>query len=221
MSIWYYICLHAFHQSYTVSGSEKPGKASEGKEQKEPFFCPFMFVTSKEVLASPCDTCGFSSKALSTQLTAHGVHFCFLTQPPRKIWCYSVGQSSQSVCHSWLVSPVVTYEQVVEVLGVFWLCFLVLVCWLGGGEGFEGVFLLVFHQLSEKLVYEMLTFSWTVASHWYVLSAGPIHPTSQAVLRILCRATSLAFVSLFSSRLHRISDFLANINRVIPHNPVR
>lgn len=41
---------------------------------------------------------------------------------------------------------------------VLWFC-LVLVCWLGGGEGFEGVFLLVFHQLSEKLVYEILTFS--------------------------------------------------------------
>lgn len=191
---------------------------SEGKEQKE------LFCLSTYVCQRGPDACGFSSKVLcwyrQSHLTAPSVHFCFLTQPPQKIWCYSGGQSNQSVCHSWLVSPVVTWWTscgVLLVWGFFWLWFLfgfvvlvgfgLFVCWLGLGglvRGWRG-FLIVFRQLSEKLVYEILTFSWTLASHWYVLSAGSICPTSQAVPSILCRATSLGFVSVSSFRLYRIS----------------
>lgn len=130
MSIWYYICLHAFHQSYTVSfllqGQRNLERPLWREEAEGSLFSAHLCLSQAKEILAPCDACGFSSKGLywyrQFRLTAPGVHFCFLAQPPWKIWCHSIGQSNQT-CPSWLVSPVVTW-------------------WTSGG-GFLGVFLVV------------------------------------------------------------------------------
>lgn len=57
----------------------------------------------------------------------------------------------------------------------------------------------------------MLTSSRTFGSCWYLLSAGPVHPTWQAVLSILCRAASLVYWQAFLLQT-TLNDFLTNIN---------
>lgn len=70
------------------------------------------------------------------------------------MWSYSAGQSNQSVCHSWLVSPVVTRWISCGGLGIWgiflvvffvWFCGFVwfwFVCLLAGGTGITAHFLL-------------------------------------------------------------------------------
>lgn len=66
--------------------SFKDREACEGKEQKEPFFCPYAHMCHMLSRSEPCmSVYGYSSKALlqfrQSQMmrTATDVHFCFLT----------------------------------------------------------------------------------------------------------------------------------------------
>lgn len=203
---------------------------SEGKEQKE------LFCLSTYVCQRGPDACGFSSKVLcwyrQSHLTAPSVHFCFLTQPPRKIWCYSVGQSNQSVCHSWLVSPVVIWWTscgVLLVWGFFlvvvfvWFCgfgWFWFVCLLAGagrvGERLEGVFNSFLSALRKISLWNIdfllnlgiplvCPFCWINLSHFPGSSQYPL----QSYIPGFCQCLLLQTVQ-------NITHFLTDINRVIP-----
>lgn len=193
MSIWYYICLHAFHQSYTVF-SLLQGQRSlerplwrEGAERA--FSCPFMFVTCQRGPRAMSHLWFFSKGAVSVQTTP--------ADCPRCALLFSSKTSSENVIlQCWPVQSVslsllagVSSGNMMNKLGVwgFWVFLVVVFVWLCGLVWFWFVCLLVgwgwggqtvrswrglfvsFPSALRKINLWMLAFSWSFASHWYVL----------------------------------------------------